>query len=238
MSDDDEIMAAEYVLGTLEPDERTVFASVMTYDQEKRGRVVEWEARLAPLGALVPEVEPPPSVWDGIVATLFGAPDAPPLTRIEGGRKGDETARLRRSRNVWRGLALASGALAASLAILVTEREIVRRWGEAPSYVAVVNRGGDAPALVVRVDLAKGQVFVRPVATEVPPGKSLELWYIGAGKAPTSMGLVDGGPVRVALPEGAKVENARFAVTVEPEGGSPTGGPTGPIAYSGQLIKE
>jgi anti-sigma-K factor RskA len=104
--------------------------------------------------------------------------------------------------------------------------------------VAVVNRGGDAPALIIRVDLASGQVFVRPVSTKVPTGKSLELWYIGAGKAPRSMGLVDGGPLRMTLPEGARVDKASFAVTVEPEGGSPTGGPTGPIVYSGQLIKE
>jgi anti-sigma-K factor RskA len=240
MSDDDndEVMAAEYVLGTLEADERTVFASVLTHDPAERELVARWEARLARLGAVVPEVVPPPEVWDRLSETLFGAPSAPPLTLMEGGRRDDDTERLRRSRNLWRGFALASGALAASLAILVTEREIVRRWAEQPAYVAVVNRGGDAPALIVRVDLARGQVFVRPVSTEVPAGKSLELWYIGAGKAPKSMGLIDGGPLRLPLPEGAKVDKASFAVTVEPEGGSPTGGPTGPIVYSGQLIKE
>ncbi len=52
------------------------------------------------------------------------------------------------------------------------------------------------------------------------------------------MGLVDREPARVALPDGARVEKATFAVTIEPEGGSPTGGPTGPIVYSGQLIRE
>lgn len=238
MSDDDEILAGEYVLGTLEADERTVFASVLTYDQEKRELVARWEKRFAPLGVIVPEVEPPRTVRARIVESLFGTPGAPPLTLVEGSRRDADTARLRRSRNFWRGFSLASGALAASLAILVAEREIVRRWGEPPAYVAVVNRGGDAPALIVRVDLAKGQVFVRPVSAEVPAGKSLELWYIGAGKAPWSMGLVDGGPLRVPLPEGAKLDKATFAVTVEPEGGSPTGGPTGPIVYSGQLIEE
>lgn len=238
MSDDDEILAAEYVLGTLEADERTVYASVLTYDQEKRALVAEWEARLAPLGTAVPEVEPPRTVWNRIVDTLFGTPEVPPLRIVEGGLGADETARLHRSRNFWRGFSLATGALAATLAIFVARQEILRRWGSEPSYLAVVNRGGDEPALIVRVDLAKGQVFVRPVSTEVPAGKSLELWYIGAGKAPVSMGLVDRDIGRVPLPEGAKVEKATFAVTVEPEGGSPTGGPTGPIVYSGQLIRE
>jgi anti-sigma-K factor RskA len=236
MSDDDEILAAEYVIGTLEADERTVYASVLTQDPEKRDLVARWETRLAPLAARAPEVLPPSRVWNRIVDALFGAPEVPPLRIVEGGRREDEE--LRRSRNFWRGFSLASGALAATLAIFVARQEILRRWGEAPAYIAVVNRGGTEPALVVRVDLASGQVFVRPVSTEVPQGKSLELWYIGAGKAPRSMGLVDGGPTRVPLPEGAKVEKATFAVTVEPEGGSPTGGPTGPIVYSGQLIRE
>ena len=31
--------------------------------------------------------------------------------------------------------------------------------------------------------------------------------------------------------------NATFAVSLEPEGGSPTGQPTGPVVFSGKLIK-
>ncbi|VTZ22118.1 conserved hypothetical protein [Methylocella tundrae] len=102
----------------------------------------------------------------------------------------------------------------------------------------VVNRGGDLPALVVRVDLATGSVYVRPVSTQTPSGKSLELWYIGAGKAPKSMGLVGGNAIKMPLPAGLSLDKASFAVTVEPEGGSPSGDPTGPVVYSGQLIKE
>ncbi len=37
------------------------------------------------------------------------------------------------------------------------------------------------------------------------------------------------------LPAGLSPEKATFAVTVEPPGGSPTGDPTGPVVYSGQL---
>jgi anti-sigma-K factor RskA len=39
------------------------------------------------------------------------------------------------------------------------------------------------------------------------------------------------------LPPGARVEKASLAVSVEPEGGSPTGSPTGPVVYSGQIVK-
>ena len=33
------------------------------------------------------------------------------------------------------------------------------------------------------------------------------------------------------------VDQATYAVSLEPEGGSPTGAPTGPIVYTGKLIE-
>ena len=148
---------------------------------------------------------------------------------------------LRASRDRWRMGAIAFATLAAGFAFFSIDR-VIMDWREAEmSYVAVVNRGGDLPALIVRVDLARHSVFVRPVAMEGQEGKSLELWYIGQGKPPKSMGLVDNRMApewKIPLPAGAHVEKATFAVTAEPEGGSPTHAPTGPIVYSGQLLKE
>lgn len=246
---DDELLAAEYVLGTLNADERSVLATVLLHDGRMRELVTAWQNKLAPLWSALPDVVPPPEVWQRILRAL----DAPPsegFTVIDGGRtdaprwvpptvETEAVSAMRRSLGRWRGITAAATALAAGLALFVVEREISRPAVQ-PSYVAVVNRGGDQPALVVRVDLASGRVFVRPVAAEAPSGKSLELWYIDVsqGKAPKSMGLIDKGPVQARLPFGAKMEKAMFAVSVEPEGGSPTGGPTGPIVYTGQLIKE
>jgi anti-sigma-K factor RskA len=166
-------------------------------------------------------------------------PAAQTFAVTEGGRASDSPAStvLRRSLNRWRAGAIAASALAAGLAVFVVDRDL-RRPAVQPSYVAVVNRGGDQPALIVRVDLASGAVFVRPVAAESPSGKSLELWYIGAGKAPKSMGVVNNDVIKMPLPAGLSLEKATFAVTIEPKGGSPTGDPTGPVVYSGQLIKE
>lgn len=238
MSEESDILAAEYVLGTMHADERTLFTSVLAHDPAAREAVAAWERRLAPLCAAGPEVAPPPAVWERIENAL-PAPERPILTLIEGDlADGDAAAGLRRSLNRWRGGALIAGALAASLAIFVADKELVRRPSAQPSYVAVVNRGGDQPALIVRVDLASGNVFIRPVAAETPSGKSLELWYVAAGKSPKSMGLVAKDATKIALPAGVSLDKASFAVTVEPKGGSPTGEPTGPIVYSGQLMKE
>jgi anti-sigma-K factor RskA len=147
---------------------------------------------------------------------------------------------MRRSLRVWRGTALAASALAASLALVIgLDRSRGSRADQ--QYVAVVNRGGELPALVVRVDTGTGTIHVRSLAAETPADRSLELWYIGPGRPPRSLGVVDSPTRRLAIPVNAEeraVEGATVAVTVEPKGGSPTGGPTGPIVYSGKLVKD
>ena len=234
-----DLKAAEYVLGTLAADERAAFERLLVGDEEARRALVEWQNRLAPLSTVVGDVTPRPALWDQIERALQGgtrlASDGSPVGLVD---MTIAAARLQRARNRWRNTAWLTGALAAILAVFVLIHDILPRAEPNGSYVAVVNRGGALPALIVRVDLATQSIFVRPVATEVPSGRSLELWYIGQGKAPRSMGLVDKSPREMALPRDTVTDKANFAVTVEPEGGSPTGGPTGPVVYSGQLIKE
>jgi anti-sigma-K factor RskA len=237
MNEEREIAAAEYVLGTLHADERTLFASVLAHDPEAQAAVAAWQNRLAPLSAAVVGVAPPPEIWDRIDGAL---PGPQPFAVIEGGRAAEAPGQtpLRRALNRWRAAAIAAGTVAAGLAFYVVDREWIRHPAVQPAYVAVVNRGGDQPALIVRVDLASGAVYVRPVDARTPSGKSLELWYINAGKAPKSMGVVENDVIKMPLPAGLSPEKATFAVTVEPKGGSATGDPTGPVVYSGRLFKE
>ncbi|MGB6920574.1 MAG: anti-sigma factor [Methylovirgula sp.] len=233
MTADIDDQAAEYVLGTLSAEERAAFDTLLSTNEAARQAVAAWEQRLAPLGAQVSGVTPAPAVWNAIERALAHSAMMP-----QARQEPTSIHVLRRSRNRWRAATYLAGTLAAALAFFGIDRTLVQNEESHASYVAVVNRGGDQPALIIRVDLATNTVFVRPVATEVPQGHSLELWYIGQGKAPKPMGLVDKTPERVPLPAGANIEKANFAVTVEPEGGSPTGSPTGPIVYSGQLLKE
>lgn len=239
--EDLDLVAGEYVLGTLDARERETFAERMKRDDATRRAVIAWDARLAGLCGRVDAITPPPDVWSRIERSLAGAGGATmhPFKVIPGGGHGPDASVIRRSRNRWRAGALLSGAVAAALLVALAG-QAWRGLATAPdssTYVAAVNRGGDKPALIVRVDLKTGKVMVRPVAATAPEGKSLELWYIGSDKTPRSMGLVDKDMSKLQL-SGTVAENATFAVSVEPPGGSKTGGPTGPVVYAGQLVKE
>ena len=60
--------AAEYVLGTLDADERAQADALMLVDQDFAAKVRQWERRLGELNALVAPVEPPAPVWERIRA--------------------------------------------------------------------------------------------------------------------------------------------------------------------------
>ena len=250
---DFDLVAAEYVIGTLDGAERLAFGHRLATDLAAKRAVEGWERRLAGLAGSLDPSPVAPDVWPRIERAINASaargpspgprsivePAARPFELIDGGAFL-ATPRLRASRNRWRAAALLSGSIAAALLVFVGERSLVgpELPPESLSYVAAVNRGGDKPALIVRVDLRTHQVFVRPVAAETPAGHSLELWYIGDNKPPRSMGLVDGAPETMQVPTGTDATKASFAVSVEPPGGSKTGAPTGPVVYSGSLVRE
>jgi anti-sigma-K factor RskA len=238
MTDELDMLAAEYVLGTLGPEERAAFESRVAADAEAKRAVDEWTRRLSPLAQAVKEVEPPAGLWDKIQRQL--QPQNPGQAAPAVLAANDNlTVELRRSARRWRNAFIAVSALAASLAAFVVYREQPGRELPRGSYVAIVRPEGGRPAVIVNVNPASKSAYVIPVAAEAPAGRSLQLWFIGNGEKPKSMGLVKAQAERLSLPAGADVENALLAISVEPEGGLPAGaeGPTGPVIYSGPLVK-
>ncbi len=68
-------VAAEYVLGTLEADERSAAKSLLAEDEGFAGKVKVWERRLGELHLMVEPVEPEPDIWQRIKAKLPVQPD-------------------------------------------------------------------------------------------------------------------------------------------------------------------
>ncbi|KAF0114734.1 MAG: hypothetical protein FD150_1373, partial [Rhodobacteraceae bacterium] len=64
-------------------------------------------------------------------------------------------------------------------------------------------------------------------------GQVHELWIIAPNANPVSLGLLQDRPLVVTYP--TPPEGFVFAVSVEPEGGSPTGQPTGPVILTAEV---
>lgn len=189
-----------------------------------------------------------------------------PTARVEPQQPNviDLTKRLRRWRGGAVGLGAIAAALAglAVMAAVAPERlpaplrpkskietvEVARevvRTVEVPAasrFVAVLQSGPNAPAFIMTVDLAQRSLTVRRVTAEEQSGKSYELWLVSDRyPAPRSLGVIGAAeftqvPALSAYDRNT-IEGATFAVSLEPEGGSPTGAVTGPVLFSGKLLE-
>jgi anti-sigma-K factor RskA len=234
MNGERDIDAGEYVLGTLGAEERARFRLQLASDAELRASVRAWEARLAPLADAIASEAPSAQVWRSIERAT--------LRETSGESQSSDSSnvvQLRRRLSVWRGAALAAGAIAACLAAVVVFDLLSLPSADAGGrYVAVVDSGGREPALIAEVDTQAGVIRVRSLTAETPSGQSLELWHVPEGEAPRSLGILaadaEAQTIEYAVARGPV--SGIIAVSIEPQGGSPSGAPTGEIVYTGRLI--
>jgi anti-sigma-K factor RskA len=70
-------------------------------------------------------------------------------------------------------------------------------------------------------------------------GRDFELWVIGDDQTPVSLGVIPmGSNVHLEVDDELRQridQGAAFAISLEPQGGSPTGAPTGPVVATGEL---
>jgi anti-sigma-K factor RskA len=202
-------LAAEYVLGTLRHRARRRFERWLLSPQV--GALVKaWEDRLAGLEPQLAPVQPPAEVWRGIENKL-------------------ELRKLQR-RPVTRWMAIAASVIffvAAGLFFAIPGR---------PPVTGTSTLAADAQTIYWRVDVLgdRREISVRVLSVyDLPAGKTHELWALPEGGAPVSLGVLPHtGERRVILTaaQRAALSNSKqIAVSLEPDGGSPTGAPTGPV---------
>lgn len=231
-------LAGEYVLGTLPGPVRLDVERRLPNDAALRAAVDAWEARLLPLAALAPPLEPPAALWHGIERGIERAPAAPPRRAAPAATRAGWWNNLA----LWRGLA--AGGLAATL-LLAVRPDLAPIGSATPQYVVVlVAPGGQAPGWVVQVNSPRDlslTPLTRDAGTSAPPqDKAFQFWTKADDWAgPVSLGLVrPGEPLRVRLDHlPAMQPNQLFEITLEPPSGSPTGRPTGPILYIGRAVR-
>jgi anti-sigma-K factor RskA len=237
MTEDDDIdgLAAEYVLGALDPSERVAVDVRRRSDRALADAIRAWERRLGPLSWRTPEVQPPAQLFEAILQKIAAPRSA-------------EVVFLRRHAKRWRGIAATATAIAACLGLAVGWF-LYERIVEPPLLVAELYRAAGTstadeimhPAFVVSVDLNACAITARPVTAQPRPGRNYQLWIMRQGvPAPESLGVLSSPePLTAPCPgpiAAATLLNATLAVSQEPDGGSTTGTPTGPLAFLGKLM--
>lgn len=222
--EDIDVLAGEYVLGTLDPGERASVAARRARDPALDAAICAWEAQLGVLDEATSPVAPPPDLLTGIEQRIAGAAPGGDGVIVE-------LAQLRQRVTVWRRFAMAACATAAALLVTIGLRETVLR--DRPlQYVGVFQKDDVLPSFYLTIDLKARELTLRPVGAERQPGKTYQLWIASEqlGPAPQSLGLVDDAlePTRKSLGgfDRSLLQKATFGVSLEPAGGSPTGRPS------------
>lgn len=225
-----EMLASEYVLGTLRGAARRRFETWLAEDRLLRETVAQWQNRLQPMTQLAPPAEPSPRVWQALEARLGLQPAA------AAGRRPFWLG-LREDLAFWRGLGMVSTALATILLSVLLTR-LPPPGVESPSYLAMLADDEARPALVVTGNAARGHLSVKLLAPPPPAGRSLELWALPRDGAPRSLGLVTSGATLPLPAEITPEQVPALAVSLEPHGGSPDkNAPSGPVLYKGAWIQ-
>lgn len=229
LSREDMALAGEFVLGVLDRSERAALERRIQRDPAFAKAVAEWQRHFAGLDASAPELTPSPELWSRIEASrlAFRAKRAAP-------RERPGLAGFWNSLRLWRPLGLA-GALA-SLVLGITLLMRIAAGPEAPQLVAVLSAPDGRAAAVVHA-YANGTVQLIPLDTiPVPDGRVLEVWTLQTREqGPVSLARMDRArTIRLDLRGLSPAQVGHlFEITLEPQGGSPTGKPTGPILMKG-----
>jgi RNA polymerase sigma-70 factor, ECF subfamily len=262
-----EALAAEYALGTLDANERGEARALLETNAVFAARVQYWERRLGELNSMVQAVEPPAETWRNIAARLEGAVASedfvlPSIEEPAAPEKNSIIDLVRRFR-YWREGTIVAGTVAATLACLVATSavapdampaplrprlqvvEVVKTQvvkSEVPArFIAVLQQNNTSPAFILTVDIEGRSVTVRRVAADTRAGKSYVLWLVSDRfPVPQSLGVVgdtDFAVNKLTAYDAATITGATYAVSLEPEGGSPTGVATGPILWTGKLVQ-
>ncbi len=170
LPDDDDLLAAEYVLGVTDAPARALAEARIKRDPQFAAAVAAWENRLAGLNDGYADAAAP-DLLPQIEARLF------PVARRPG-----------RGWFRW-----AAGAAAAALVLVV----FVTQTRTPPDVLATLTGAG--LSYQVLSDGAQLQI-TRLAGTAAPAGQVHQLWIIAPGAAPVALGLLGDAPLEVQYP--------------------------------------
>jgi anti-sigma-K factor RskA len=216
------LLAGEYVLGLLRGAARRRFERLMMESRTLAAEVTAWEGRFAQWALKLTPVTPPGYLeW-----------------RLMGRVRAESRGRGRSSNLFWRTWAVAATVV---LAIVVVTQRLTPPAEVKAAEFALMSDAKGMPLWLISVHPEANRVDMKVVTHNPPPvGKSYELWMIPDGGKPVPMGLMNEtgqASETVSTELLARLAGAKaLAISLEPQGGSPTGQPTGPVLWVAPLV--
>ncbi len=224
-------LAAEYVLGTLQGAARKRFETLLVNDAELQHSVAQWQDAMSVLALKLTPVAPPRRVWNRVRAQLFMQNTARSTKNISGESWWSNLT-------FWRGWGVAATAAAIALSVLMNTAQPPEAK---PAYVVVLSNQQAQPVMSVASDSRQKQLRIKIIGQQkIDSDKDYQLWALPPGDKPRSLGLVsEQGETVLLVPNTMQglTNIPALAISLEPKGGSPTGQPTGPILFTGPVIK-
>ena len=216
-------LSGEYLLGTLRGAARRRYERALRDEPRVAQRLKYWQGVFTPRYSTMIEVQPSAQSWARLERTLG----------------------LARYRTPWyRSTAFLGAWAAASTAALVlgVALQVMRPAPQITPTVEIARLAGKSgePVVIAALTPDQSMLELRAVrAVLAGPAQSYELWLIPAeGGNPISLAVLGSLDARFAVPPaqaGRLRAGAKLAVSLEPAGGSPTGAPTGPVLWAGDI---
>lgn len=222
----DSLLVAEYALGLLDNSEAAAFEKRLQTDADIRSDYLNWTEHFASLYADVEEVSPPSNLKNKIQDRLF--------TEAQADLKRSEP---KNSPWFWPVNWISSLLLVTLIGFVFYQSQ---QTSFQPNYTASLETEDKALQVVASYDKTRNLLQISSKKAVLAEGRSHELWLISGNNPPVSLGILSViNNQNIVLAEGLAsiIVGSTLAISDEPAGGSPTGGPTGAVLTTATVVE-
>lgn len=235
-------LAIAYLTGDISSDDLAEFRRLINSDTAFQREVRDIEAWLAPLNADVEDISPP----EGLFADILSEIDNDAKIHADETQAAETEARVAANDsrpNPWKYATIAASCVA-MLAIgshFISSEPDVSLPVESSSELMALLGGESQPGVVAVIYSEQdNKILARISNVSVPEDGDLQLWLIREGsEAPISLGVLERvsetGQFEFLSPTELADGTDILAVSLEARGGSKSGGPEGPVLYTGAV---
>ncbi|WP_159911308.1 anti-sigma factor [Pantoea sp. 18069] len=245
-------LAAAHALGTLRGGARRRFEHLAREHAQVRATALLWQERWSALSEVQAPVQPDAAVWTRIdnllqaekerAAQTLRRPQAVPASGLSWWRNAAWAGAFATVAAVAVGLWSHQDLRQASAQQLALLQSQLQTAQAAPQiqYVAVLADGRQEASMLVTFDARQNRLVLQRVGGfREGADQSLQLWALPPQGGPRSLGVLGQGRLEQLPAQEAQVQTVpMLAISLEPRGGVPSEtGPTGPVLFTGALIR-